>query len=110
MCKASLHRYKIQKTVAAQQLFCNGLIVTHRYDRYKSTKGGIHISNIIIPDEVFNGLDWQDFELSELLGCKIVGIEPIVDGLTDNANTVGICFTVESPDGSQFAVEAIART
>lgn len=63
------------------------------------------MKNLIIPDEIFNNLDWKDIDPCELLGCTIIGVEPIVDGIAETADTVGVILHLNKEDGSKFAVE-----
>lgn len=69
------------------------------------------MSNYIIPNAVFDCLDWQSVkgsELSSLLtGCTIIGAEPIVDSLNqDGDNEVGVCLYLDKSENGIIAFEA----
>lgn len=69
------------------------------------------MSNFIIPDAVFDSLDWQSVKGSELgillTGCKIIGAEPIVDSVNeDGDNEAGVCLYLDKPESGIIAFEA----
>lgn len=69
------------------------------------------MNNYIVPDAVFDRLDWQSVkgrELSSLLtGCKIIGAEPIVDSLDqDGDNEAGVFLYLDKPESGIIALGA----
>lgn len=67
------------------------------------------MSNYIVPDAVFDSLDWQSVkgrELSSLLtGCKIIGAEPLVGSL-DGDDEVGVFLYLDKPESGIIALGA----
>lgn len=67
------------------------------------------MSNYIIPDSVFDNLDWQPVKGSELCplltGYKIVGTEPLVGSL-DGENEVGVFLYIDKPESGIIALGA----